>query len=334
MASAPSELSIGSVRIAPPLVLAPMAGATNHAFRLLARECGGVGLVVCEMVSSYAVHYNSKRTLSMFDWTDAERPVSVQLFGADPQIVAEAAKRAEDAGADMVDINMGCWVPKVVKTGSCAALLRDLPQARRVMEACVNATRLPVTVKTRKGWDMAGACAVEVSKIAQDAGVKAVAIHGRSASQGFGGSADWSVIAEVKQAVGIPVIGNGDVRTADDALRMFEQTGCDGIMLGRAALGNPFIFREVWAWISEGRRLPPPDLAEVLSAARRHTELQVDLLGEDRGIREMRGLLPHYIKGLPHAASLRHELTQVKSLEETVDLLGRIQEQSNGEQAA
>lgn len=321
-------LVIRDHKIWPPLVLAPMAGATNHAFRLLARECGDVGLVVCEMVSSYGLHYNSVRTMKMFDWTDAERPVSVQIFGAVPEIVAEAARKAEDAGVDMIDINMGCWVPKVVKTGSCAALLRDLPQARRVMEACVKATTLPVTIKTRKGWDLQEARAVDVAKIAEDVGIEAITIHGRSATQGFNGTADWNTITEVKQAVGIPVIGNGDVKSVEDAQRMFLETGCDGIMLARAALGNPFIFREVWAWLARGEKLGPPTALERAKAARRHTELQIELLGEDRGVREMRGLLPHYIKGLAGAAKIRQALTQVKNRQEIETLLDRVEELS------
>lgn len=319
-----SPLFIGHVRIWPPLILAPMAGATNHAFRLLARECGDVGLVVCEMVSSYGLYYNNGRTLDMFDWTDDERPVSVQIFGAVPEIVADAARKAEDAGADTIDINMGCWVPKVVRTGACAALLKDLNQARSVMEACVNATSLPVTVKTRKGWDLRDACAVDVARIAQDVGVKAIAIHGRTASQGFTGRSDHTVIADVKQAVSIPVIGNGDIRTVDDVEVMFRETGCDAVMLGRSALGNPFIFREVWAWLDRGVRIGPPSPAERARAALRHTVLQVEAMGEERGIREMRGLLPHYIKGLDSAARMRHALTQVLTLADVQELLSQV----------
>jgi len=321
-----SPLHLGPVRIWPPLVLAPMAGATNHAFRMLSRECGGVGLVVCEMVSSYGLHYANEKTLQMFDWTDDDRPVAVQIFGADPDIVAEAARKAEAHGVDIIDINMGCWVPKVVKTGACAALLRDLPQARRVMESCVRATSLPVTIKTRKGWDLNEACAVEVARIAEDVGIRAITMHGRSAKQGFSGTADWETIAEVKQAVGIPVIGNGDVVTSLEAERMFAETGCDAVMIGRAALGNPFIFRDLWAWLSRGEHIGPPTVEERVWAARRHTELQVELLGEDRGVREMRGLLPHYVKAVADAAKLRHSLTQVRSVQEIHEILERVLE--------
>ena len=323
-------LVIGPHSIWPPLVLAPMAGATNHAFRLLAKECGGVGLVVVEMVSSYALHYNSKRTMDMFDWTDEERPVSVQIFGAVPEIVSQAARRAEEAGVDLVDINLGCWVPKVVKTGACAALLRDLDQARKVMEACVKATSLPVTIKTRKGWDSGEATATEVARIAQDVGIKAITIHGRNAKQGFHGHADWDTITEVKQAVSIPVIGNGDVNTPFDADRMLRQTGCDWVMIARAALGNPFVFRQIWAYLSENRINKDPSVEELVQAARRHTQLQIELLGEERGVREMRALLPHYVKGLPGAAAMRKALTQVKTLEEVELLLLEVLRASAG----
>ena len=329
-----SPLMIGDVSIWPPLALAPMAGATNHAFRLLARECGDVGLVVCEMISSCGLYYGNEKTLDMFDWTDDERPVAVQIFGAVPEIVADAARKAEAAGIDMIDINMGCWVPKVVRTGACAALLKDLDQARLVMEACVQATSLPVTVKTRKGWDSKESSAVKVAKIAEDVGVKAITIHGRTASQGFNGVSDWGTIRHVKEAVSIPVIGNGDIKTVDDVERMFIETGCDGVMLGRSALGNPFIFREVWAYLARGQRIGPPTMQERAIAAMRHTLLQIEAMGEDRGIREMRGLLPHYIKGLPGAAKMRQALTQVKSLSEVKELLDQVMELSDQELAA
>ena len=324
--SAPSlsPLRIGPVSVWPPLVLAPMAGATNHAFRMLVRECGGVGLVVGEMISSFALHYENRRSLAMFDWTDDERPVAAQIFGAVPEVIADAAKRAEDAGADIVDINMGCWVPKVVRSSAGAALLRDPVQAQSVMEACVKATKLPVTIKIRRGWDSGDSRAVEVARIAQDAGVRAITVHGRFAKQGFGGASDPGTIAEVKQAVSIPVIGNGDIRTPSDAARMLRETGCDAVMIGRAALGNPFIFRQVWAWLCDGEVLPPPSVAELAGAARRHTELQVRLLGEERGVREMRAHLPHYVRGIENAAKLRHELTRVSTADEINRLLDRI----------
>ncbi len=320
----PPALQIGDVRVWPPLILAPMAGATNHAFRLLTRECGNVGLVVCEMVSSYALHYANLKTLTMFDWTPEEKPIAVQLFGAVPEIVAEAARMAEDAGVDIIDINMGCWVPKVVRTGACAALLKDLSQARRVMEACVRAVGIPVTIKTRTGWDSGDACAVDLARIAEDVGVKAIAVHGRTARQGFAGRSDWSVIGEVKSAVSIPVIGNGDVNTPEDARSMFDQTGCDAVMIGRAALGNPFVFRRIWAWISNGEMTAEPTITERLASARRHTELQVELLGEDRGIREMRSLLPHYIKGVANAARIRGLLTRVSTKLEALAVLDQV----------
>src|SRR5689334_1005282 len=245
-ASLLKPFKIGNVLIETPLTLAPMAGQTNHPFRILCREMGGCGLVCTELISSQAMHYKSSRTFDMFDWSDAEHPFAVQLYGSDPAIMAEAARIVVDRGADIVDINMGCWVPKVAKSGSGAALLKDVCTATRVVEAVVNAVPVPVTVKVRSGWDAEHLTAVEFARAAEKAGVKAIAVHARTAQQGFTGTANWDIIRQVKEAVqDMPVIGNGDVQTADNAIRMFTETGCDGVMIGRAALGNPWVFHHM-----------------------------------------------------------------------------------------
>ena len=299
-----------------------MAGVTSHAFRLLCRRYE-VGLVVTELLSSHAIHYKNKKTFGMFDWTDEERPVSVQLFGGDPAMMAEAAEVVERAGADIVDLNMGCWVPKVAKTGAGAALLKDVCLAQNVVSAMVKAVKIPVTVKIRSGWDSRETTAIDFAKRAQDAGAAAIAVHARYASQGFSGTADWSVIRRVKDAVTIPVIGNGDVETVDDAKRMFEETGCDALMIGRAAMGNPWIFRQVKHYLETGERIADPALPERIEAALFHlkTMAAVEAVGEERAVREMRGQITHYFKGFNGVSALRAKLVKANSIAEVEDLL-------------
>jgi len=315
-------LRIGPIQVDPPIVLAPMAGVTCHAFRLLCKQYG-VGLVVTELLSSHAIHYKNQKTFGMFDWTDDERPVSVQLFGGDPDIMAEAAQVVEAAGADMVDLNMGCWVPKVAKTGAGAALLKDVCLAEQVVKAMVDAVRIPVTVKIRSGWDHAHPTGLEFAKRAQDAGAAAVAVHARFANQGFTGTADWSIIRRVKDSLTIPVIGNGDIETVDDAARMFDETGCDGIMIGRAAMGNPWLLRQVRQFLETGERLPEPTLDERKEAALFHLRTLADTpnVGEARAVREMRGLITHYFKGFHGVSALRALLVKANSIAEVEALL-------------
>ena len=313
-------MRIGAIEISPPVILAPMAGITNHAFRLICREFGA-GLVWTDMISSCGIHYRNQKTLGMFDWTAEERPVAVQIFGAEPSVMADAAALVEEAGADIVDINIGCPVRKVRKTGAGAGLIEDLDTARKIMESVVKAVKVPVTIKTRKGLDARHTTAVEVAKIAEDTGLSAISIHGRTAAQGYSGSADWEIIGKVKRSVGIPVIGNGDVKSPQDAKRMLDETGCDGVMIGRGALGNPWIFRRTARFLATGDLLPEPTYIERVEMARRHLRMMVALYGENRGVREMRSQIAWYIKGMPGAGQLRRLSTQATSLERMEDVL-------------
>jgi tRNA-dihydrouridine synthase B len=316
-------ITIGGITIDPPLTLAPMAGQTNYAFRVLSRESGACGLTCTELLSSQAIHYKSQKTFSMFDWSDAEHPVAVQLFGSDPAMMAEAARVVADMGADIVDINMGCWVPKVAKQGAGAALLKDVCTAAAVVEAVVNAVGVPVTVKVRAGWDSNNLTAVPFARAAEAAGVKAIAVHGRTAEQGFTGQANWDIIRQVKEAVKIPVIGNGDVATPEDAERMFLETGCDAVMIGRAALGNPWIFEQILHYMKTGEKLAPPTPQVRAATALRHARLTIErgLMPEIVAVRELRGQLTKYSLGVPGAARLRDQLVKSETLHDIEAIL-------------
>ncbi len=317
-------MQIGPISIETPLVLAPMAGVTSHAFRLLCKN-HGAGLVVTELLSSHAIHYKNAKTFGMFDWSDAERPVSVQLFGGVPELMAEAAQVVEAAGADIIDLNMGCWVPKVAKTGAGATLLKDVCLAQSVVKAMVDAVKVPVTVKIRSGWDPSQTTGIDFARRAQDAGAAAIAVHARYASQGFTGSADWTIIRRVKDVVTIPVIGNGDVETPEDAKRMMEETGCDGVMVGRAVMGNPWLFGDIKHYLETGEKRPAATLTERIDAALFHLKTMAanPAVGEERAVKEMRGQLTHYFKGFPGVSALRGLLVTATTIVEIEDLLRR-----------
>jgi tRNA-dihydrouridine synthase B len=301
--------AIGRVKIENPTVLAPMAGVTDLAFRLLAKEMG-CGLVVSEMVSAKGLLYENCRTKDLIRIDQRERPTAVQLFGSLPAELAEAARRVAASGADIIDFNMGCPTHKIVRNGEGSALLRFPALAETILREMVNAVDVPVTVKIRAGWDEDSINAVEIAQRAEQAGVSAIAVHGRTREQFYSGNADWGIIRRVKQAVTIPVIGNGDVRTVQDAERLLAETGCDGVMVGRAACGNVWIFRQIAGYLRTGALPPPPSFAERAKTLLRHLDMLTELKGEHIAIREMRRHAVCYVKGFPKSAELRTRFNQ------------------------
>lgn len=314
------KLQIGDVILKNNVILAPMAGVTDLPFRLLCKE-QGAGLLCMEMVSAKAIYYNNKNTETLMQIEPEERPVSLQLFGSDPVIMSEMAKRIEDRPFDILDINMGCPVPKVVNNGEGSALMKNPGLVRKIVTSVSKAIKKPLTVKIRKGFDENNINAVEIAKIIEDSGAAAVAVHGRTRQQYYSGKADWDIIRQVKEAVSIPVIGNGDVDSPQKAKQMLEETGCDGIMVGRAAEGNPWIFREISHYLDTGELLPRPALEEVKEMILRHARLQLEYKGEYTGMREMRKHVAWYTAGFPHSARLRGAVNEIESMEQLMVLL-------------
>lgn len=312
-----SRLQIGNVILDNNVILAPMAGVSDLPFRLLCRE-QGAGLVCMEMVSAKAIMYNNKNTDSLMEIHPEEQPVSLQLFGSDPDIISEQARRIEERPFAFLDINMGCPVPKVVNNGEGSALLKNPKLVEEILSKLVWAVKKPITVKIRSGFDEGSVNAVEIARIAEGCGVAAVAVHGRTREQYYSGQADWDIIAKVKEAVKIPVIGNGDVDSPQAAKAMLEQTGCDGVMIGRAAQGNPWIFRDVVSYLEKGVMLPPPDNREKRELVLRHAALQLEWKGEYTGVREMRKHLSWYTVGMPHSARFRQTINTMESMDELV----------------
>ena len=314
------QLTIGNVTLDNSYILGPMAGVTDLPFRLLCKE-QGAGLLCMEMVSAKGILYNNKNTESLLQIHPDEIPVSLQLFGSDPKTVSEMAKRIEERPFSILDINMGCPVPKVVRNGEGSALMKNPKLVYELVSAVVKAIQKPVTVKIRKGFDDDHVNAVEIAKIAEEAGAAAIAVHGRTREQYYSGKADWDIIRQVKEAVHIPVIGNGDVTSGERAIAMQKQTGCDGVMIARGAQGNPWIFSELLAYEETGTLPPRPTVDEIRSTMLRHARLQIKYKGQYLGIREMRKHVAWYTKGLHGATRLRVEINKVESYEELEKIL-------------
>lgn len=318
-------MNIGNIELSAPLALAPMAGITDLPFRLICRRLG-CGMTVSEMVSAKGLLYKNVKTTEMLRIDDGERPTAIQLFGSVPAELAEAARMVEASGADMIDFNMGCPVPKIVNNGEGSALMKNPQLAHDILAAMVKAVKIPVTVKFRAGWDDNNRNAVEIARAVEAAGVSAVAVHGRTRQQFYEGKADWSIIADVKQAVKVPVFGNGDIFTVADGLRMLEQTGCDGLMIGRGADGNPWLFTALAAAL-RGEQLPqPPSLKERLAQAAEHLEMLIAYKNEVVAVKEMRRHISAYLKGMPHAAEFRGRFHKVDTQEQFSELLAEYSE--------
>ena len=314
------KLKIGNVELDSPVALAPMAGVTDLPFRILCRE-QGCGLMCTEMVSAKALLYKNRNTKPLLETKPEERPVAVQLFGSDPEIMSEMALMLEEGPYDIIDVNMGCPVLKIVNNGEGSALMKNPKLAGEILSAMTRKLKKPVTVKFRKGFNDESVNAVEFAKMAEQSGAAAVAVHGRTREQFYSGKADWDIIRQVKEAVSIPVIGNGDIFTPQDAGRMMEETGCDGVMVARGAKGNPWIFSRIDHYLKTGEVLPMQGPEEVKQMILRHAELLVAFKGEYTAMREMRKHVSWYTAGYPHSAALRNEINLVETMEELTELV-------------
>lgn len=313
-------LKIGTITLKHGIVLGPMAGVTDLPYRMLCKEMG-CELLYTEMVSAKAIYYKNKNTKLLLEVNEKEHPIALQLFGSDPKLMAEMAKQLEQEPYDIFDVNMGCPVPKVVNNGEGSALMKNPKLAGEILSELVKAVQKPVTVKFRKGFTEQIGDAVEFAKVAEQSGVSAIAVHGRTREQYYSGKADWDVIRRVKEAVSIPVIGNGDIVTAVDAKRMLDETGCDGIMIARAARGNPWIFREITEYLEKGTVPKRPSWEEVVQMILRHGRMQMEFSGEYMGIRQMRKHVAWYTAGMPHSAAIRRASNEVESLDQLEAIL-------------
>ncbi len=312
-------MQISTITLDNPLIMAPLAGISNLPFRLLAKK-EGCALVSSEMISSYGLVHKSEKTLKMLDSVPDEKPLSIQIFGADPSIMAEAATIVEASGADILDINFGCSVKKIIKTGAGVYLMQTPKVAEALLKAVRKSITIPLTIKIRTGWDPTGSQALRIAKIAQKCGTDAIAIHPRTATQGFRGKADWSVISAVKQAVALPVIGNGDIAKPVDALLMQKTTGCDGVMIGRAAIGNPWIFSQCLAGL-HGENITAVDLDQRFEVMKHYVCASVEYMGEKVACRMMRSRLGWFVKGLRFSSKFRESIKHLSSERETIELI-------------
>ena len=322
------QWKIGPVEIENPFVLAPMAGITDLPFRELCKE-QGAGLLYTEMVSAKAISYRNRNTIPLMEISPGENPVALQIFGSEPELMAEVAKSIEDQPFDILDINMGCPVPKVVNNGEGSALLKNPELIRKIVSAVSRAIKKPVTVKMRVGFEGEDVDPVETAKIMEDSGAAAIAVHGRTRQQYYSGKADWDTIRKIKEAGSVPVIGNGDVDSPKKAEAMLKETGCDAVMIGRAVRGNPWIFREMNYYFETGELLSRPSIEELKEMILRHARRQIEKKGEYTGIREMRKHVAWYTAGMRHSAGIRRESNLISGYEELKALLDRLSQQEN-----
>lgn len=318
------KLKIGNVELSNPCVLAPMAGVTDLPFRLLCKE-QGAGLLSMEMVSAKAISFHNRNTIELMRIQPQEHPIALQIFGSEPELMAEVAAQIEERPFDILDINMGCPVPKIVNNGEGSALMKNPALAGEIVERVARAVKKPVTVKIRKGFTEECVNAVEFAKRMEASGAAAIAVHGRTREQYYSGKADWDIIRQVKEAVSIPVIGNGDITCGADAKKMLEDTGCDGVMIGRAARGNPWIFHQIRQYLEDGTVPEAPSRRDIWNMIMRHARLQIEFHGEYAGIREMRKHVGWYTTGLPHSAKLRRKINEIESLEELEEMFLSVQ---------
>ncbi|MDC9477205.1 tRNA dihydrouridine synthase DusB [Clostridioides difficile] len=320
-------MKIGNLELKNKVFLSPMAGVTDLPFRLICKE-QGCGLLYTEMINGKALCYDDENTKKMLKIEEEEHPIAVQIFGSEPEFMGRAAEIMNDYSNEILDINMGCPAPKVVKNGDGSALMKNPKLAEEVLRAVVKNSKKPVTLKIRKGWDDNSVNAVEIAKIAEDCGISALAIHGRTREQFYTGKADWDIIAEIKKNLSIPVIGNGDVFTIEDSINMLDKTGCDAIMIGRGAQGNPWIFKRINHYMNTGEILPEPTLNEKISTTIKHLKLAVEEHGEYVAVREMRKHIAWYLKGLRNSAKLRDEINKIEDYQEVVSKLEYYMEDS------